>query len=73
MLFRSRLYSDDNINKNYNNKRIFTGKAGSLFFVDSYGIHKGETPTDKSRLMLNVHYGKGRILYSSDDLSLKIN
>ncbi len=68
-----RLYSDENINKNYNDKRIFTGKAGSLFFVDSYGIHKGETPIDKSRLMLNVHYGKGRILYSSDDLSLKIN
>lgn len=68
-----RLYADENINKSYNDKRIFTGKAGSLFFVDSYGIHKGETPVDKSRLMLNVHYGKGKILYSSDDLSLKIN
>ena len=68
-----RLYSDDKINKSYNNIKIFTGKAGSLFFVDSYGIHKGETPIDKSRLMLNVHYGKGKILYSSDDLSLKIN
>lgn len=68
-----RLYSDDKINKSYNNIKIFTGKAGSLFFVDSYGIHKGETPIDKSRLMLNVHFGKGKILYSSDDLSLNIS
>ena len=63
-----RLYSDQQIYSSYPETKKFLGKAGSLFFVDSYGIHKGETPTSNSRLLLNVHYGKGKILYSKDDL-----
>jgi hypothetical protein len=63
-----RLYSDRQIYSSYPEFKKFLGKAGSLFFVDSYGIHKGETPTSNSRLLLNVHYGKGKILYSKDDL-----
>ena len=63
-----RLYSDQQIYSSYSETKKFLGKAGSLFFVDSYGIHKGETPTSNSRLLLNVHYGKGNILYSKDDL-----
>lgn len=63
-----RLYSDQQIYSSYSETKKFLGKAGSLFFVDSYGIHKGETPTSNSRILLNVHYGKGNILYSKDDL-----
>ena len=62
-----RLYSDKKIYSNYPNPKVFTGKAGSLFLVDSYGLHKGETPKSKSRLMLNVHYGTGKILYTKND------
>ena len=43
-------------------------KRGHFFFADSYGIHKGEAPQLNSRLLLNVHFGKGKILYNKDDL-----
>lgn len=66
-----RLYSDESVYSKYKIHKKFIGQAGSMFFVDSYGLHKGETPTEKSRLMLNVHYGKGKILYSDDDIYVK--
>jgi len=66
-----RLYSDDQIYSSYKDIKKFIGKAGSLFFVDSYGIHKGDTPKSRSRLLLNVHYGAGKILYSEDDIYFK--
>ena len=66
-----RLYSDESIYNKYKIHKKFTGQAGSMFLVDSYGLHKGESPTEKSRLMLNVHYGRGKILYSADDIYIK--
>ena len=68
-----RLFSDENINRNYQEKKIFLGKKGSMFFVDSYGIHKGETPQENYRLMLNIHFGRGKILYSNNDKYIKLN
>ena len=41
-------------------KKIFYGKAGSCFFVDGYGLHKGETPYLKPRLMINIHLEEER-------------
>ena len=67
-----RLYSDDNIYSAYDDKVVFKGVAGSCFFVDSYGLHKGETPDTKSRMILNVHYGRNKILYSPGDIHLSI-
>jgi hypothetical protein len=67
-----RLYSDKKVYDDYPNPKIFTGKAGSLFLVDSYGLHKGEAPKSKSRLMLNVHYGTGKILYTENDEYIKL-
>ena len=46
---------------------------GSSFFVDSYGLHKGKVPEKNSRILLNIHFGLGKILYSSNDISMKIN
>jgi hypothetical protein len=66
-----RLYKDKDIYSSYSQKTIFTGKAGSIFFSDGYGLHKGETPKSKSRLILNVHYGRNNILYSSNDVYFK--
>ena len=63
-----RLYSDSDIYSSYEESKKFIGKAGTLFFADSYGIHKGEAPQLNSRLLLNVHFGKGKILYNKDDL-----
>ena len=67
-----RLYSDENIFNSYDKKKIFYGKAGSCFFVDGYGLHKGETPYLKPRLMINIHFGRGKILYSKNDKYIKI-
>ena len=68
-----RLYSDTNIKNNYQHSKTFIGKAGSTFFVDSYGIHKGLTPTNNYRLMLNIHFGRGKILYSKYDKFIDLN
>jgi len=67
-----RLYSDRSISKTYKNKKIFYGKAGSCFFVDGYGLHKGETPYFKTRFMVNVHFGRGKIFYSKNDTFINI-
>jgi ectoine hydroxylase-related dioxygenase (phytanoyl-CoA dioxygenase family) len=68
-----RLYSDENILKNYPNIKTFLGKKGTAFFVDSYGIHKGKTPKKNYRLMLNIHFGRGKILYSKNDRFINLN
>ena len=69
-----RLYPDSQIYENYPSSHIikFNGKSGSTFFVDSYGLHKGETPIKRSRILLNIHFGIGKILYNKADISVKI-
>ena len=67
-----RLFSDDNVFKNYKNIKEFNGKSGSAFFVDSYGLHKGKSPTGKSRILLNVHFGSGKILYTRNDIVINL-
>jgi hypothetical protein len=67
----ARLYSDKSILNSYPENIKFLGKAGSIFFEDSYGLHKGEAPTGKSRIILNIHYGRGKILYSNNDIFYK--
>ena len=67
-----RLYSDEYISQKYSRNKKSVGKQGSMFFVDSYGLHKGEHPTSKSRLMLNVDLGTSKIIHFKDDLYIKI-
>lgn len=62
-----RAYRDSDINSSYEKKKEFIGEKGSFFFVDSYGLHKGEIPKKNYRLMINVHYGKGKIFYNKFD------
>ena len=67
-----RLYSDKDITNNYSKVKKFIGSFGSVFFVDGYGIHKGELPKKKYRLMMNIHFGRGKILYSKDDKYIEL-
>ena len=67
-----RLFSDNNVFKSYKNIREFNGKSGSAFFVDSYGLHKAKVPTKKSRILLNVHFGAGKILYTPNDIVINL-
>ena len=36
---------------------IFTGEQGTIIFEDTFGLHKGLTPKNKSRVMLVLEYG----------------
>jgi hypothetical protein len=67
-----RLFSDSNIYQNYNNIKEFNGKAGSSFFVDSYGLHKGKEPKKNSRILLNIHFGSDKIFYTPNDIIIKL-
>jgi hypothetical protein len=44
-----------------------------MFFVDSFGIHKGIPPLKGHTLMLNIHFGRGKILYTKYDKYIKLN
>ncbi|WP_155242600.1 phytanoyl-CoA dioxygenase family protein [Candidatus Pelagibacter ubique] len=68
-----RLYDDNFIYNSYDQKIEYKGKAGSIFFTDGYGLHKGETPQKNSRIILNVHFGRNKILYSNKDIFYKSN
>ena len=67
-----RVFSDNDIYSNYEKIKEFHGKSGSAFFVDSYGLHKGKSPKKKSRILLNIHFGSGKILYSKNDITLNL-
>jgi hypothetical protein len=60
-------YSDKQILKNYSTVKTLIGKKGTMFFEDSFGLHKGETPLKHYRIILNIHYGRGSIKYSKYD------
>jgi hypothetical protein len=51
-------YSNKEVETTYGASRLkaFTGPAGSSFFCDTYGIHKGALPRSKPRLMFLVQY-----------------
>ena len=59
-------FSDDDIERSYDRKKTFTGKAGSLFFVDTFGIHKGSTVEKNFRTAVLVEYGKDHFQYSKN-------
>ena len=52
---------DEEINNNYNKNKIktFNGNKGHVIIEDTFGLHRGNFPTNKSRLMLVLIYGHG--------------
>lgn len=50
--------ADDLLWKHYEYGRtlVCTGKAGTSFLADTFGIHRGQLPTKGSRLMLSAQY-----------------
>jgi hypothetical protein len=55
---RIRIESDEAVHQRYGRDavKVVTGPAGSSFAVDTAGIHKGEMPHARSRLMLQMQY-----------------
>ena len=56
MPMRMRRYSDGEIAREYGNSAVITGPAGTGFFIDNRGIHKGTPPANARRLLLVVQY-----------------
>ena len=56
MPVRLRLYSDDDIVRDYGGSVIVTGAAGTAFAIDTKGIHKGVPPVMQPRLLLGIQY-----------------
>ena len=62
----------DEIKDNYKKTRKYIGKKGSYFLEDGFGIHKGESPDKRSRIILNIHYGYEKIKYYKDDIYFEV-
>ena len=62
-------YDSKDIEANYK-KKIYTGDAGSLFFVDTFGIHKGSTAIDNFRTVIFLEYGRDHVELSKNAIFL---
>jgi hypothetical protein len=56
MPLRLRLYSDNDIARDYGASLTITGAAGTAFAIDTKGIHKGVPPMSRPRLLLGIQY-----------------
>ncbi len=70
-LLVARRHSDEEVEQTFGKDRIeyFCEPAGTAFFVDTGGMHKGLLPTHGERLILEIHYSLmpiGRERYSKD-------
>ena len=69
-----RRFSDPEIKNIYKNKiKYFLGKKGSIFYVDTFGIHKGEPPIKGSRKVLVIEYGSDHLKYDFNDFETVLN
>lgn len=57
-------FNDQEIEAHYgaNKVKYFTEPMGSVFFVDTFGIHKGLLPKGKNRLLLQLEYSINPII-----------
>lgn len=51
-------YADEEVATRYGQQKMVrvTGPAGTLFAVDTHGVHKGLLPSSKPRLLLQIQY-----------------
>jgi hypothetical protein len=56
-------YSEAHVRERYDSKNVHTvvGPRGTTFVENGWGIHEGQPPSDKPRLMLSVMYSVGPI------------
>ena len=64
---------DNEVKKSYDNKNIktFKGKEGKVIVEDTFGLHKGTSPSSKSRVMLILIYGHGQGINNYKNLLIK--
>ncbi|MDC1279203.1 hypothetical protein N8Y94_02590 [Candidatus Pelagibacter ubique] len=59
-------FSDEDVEKSYKRKNVYIGDAGTLFFVDNFGIHKGSTVENNFRTAILLEYGRGHFQNSKN-------
>ncbi len=57
-LLQIRRYQDDEVNSAFGGENVmrFTGKAGTAFLENTFGLHKGTLPIARNRLLFQVQY-----------------
>jgi hypothetical protein len=57
-MLRIRRYQDDEVNEVWGADAVqrFCGPAGTAILENTFGLHKGQRPTDRSRLIFQVQY-----------------
>ena len=67
-LTRIRRYDDSEVIQAFgaDGLRTFTGKAGTVFLENTYGLHRGIPPTKKPRLLFQVLYSLRNSIYGPD-------
>lgn len=63
-------YKDTEL-KDYLKPVKFLGSAGTMFLEDTYGFHKGDTPSQNSRVAIVVEFGKNHIKYDDNFIKVK--
>ncbi len=62
-LIRIQRYADCDVEREFGMENIirFTGKAGTAFLENTFGLHKGQMPTSGNRLLFQAQYSLHRI------------
>lgn len=64
-----RRFTDAEVAARYGSRQTtMVGPAGTGFFADTYGIHKGEPPIDRDRLILEMQFGYTYYGFGSDEV-----
>ena len=58
-------FKTSDIHKTYGMSKTFLGKAGTVFMVDTFGIHKGSPIKKGVRLALILEFGKDHFPYNN--------
>lgn len=76
-LFPMRRLANDEVKRSYGSERILSleDKAGGAFIEDTFGLHKGQPPTHKDRLVLQLgfacrYYGFGNDIVDPTKLTM---
>lgn len=59
-------YEDEVIESAYDNKKIFLGKRGTYFYVDTFGFHKGSPVKNDFRIAGFIEFGSGHFRLTED-------
>ena len=61
-------FEDKDIEKNYKKTKIFLGHSGTVFFVDTFGLHKGSPVKGGKRILGIFEFGSGHFPWKKNSI-----